>query len=310
MTREPQADGAQRHLTPLSTPAISRLRAVGFPLSDAQTEALVRAALDEDAAFHDVSTLATVVSDRHVRASLVARRAGVIAGVPLACEAFRLLDKGVAARVEHVDGTMVDAGAVIIRLNGHARALLSAERVALNFMQRLSGIASLTARFVAAVQGTRAKILDTRKTTPGWRRLEKYAVMAGGGVNHRFDLRSGVLIKDNHLSAIGGDVALAVQRARGIAAAGTMIQIECDTLVQVQTAIDAHADSVLLDNMSLSELRQAVMMCDGRLVTEASGGVTLATARDIAECGVDRISVGALTHSAPALDLALDFDGL
>jgi nicotinate-nucleotide pyrophosphorylase (carboxylating) len=310
MTHEPQADGAQRHLTPMSTSAISRVGAVGFPLTDAQTEALVRSALDEDAAFHDVSTLSTVVSDRHVRATLVARQTGVIAGVPLACEAFRLLDKGVSARVEQIDGSMVEAGAVILRLNGHARALLSAERVALNFMQRLSGIASLTARFVAAVQGTQARILDTRKTTPGWRRLEKYAVLTGGGENHRFDLRSGVLIKDNHLAAIGGDIALAVQRARGIAATGTVIQIECDNLAQVQAAIDADADSVLLDNMSLNDLRHAVAMCGGRVVTEASGGVTLATVRNIAECGVDRISIGALTHSAPALDLALDFDGL
>jgi len=310
MTHEPQADGAQRHLTPLSTSAISRVGAVEFPLTNAQTEALVRSALDEDAAFHDVSTLSTVVSDRRVRATLVARQTGVIAGVPLACEAFRLLDKGVSARVEQIDGSMVEAGAVILRLNGHARALLSAERVALNFMQRLSGIASLTARFVAAVQGTQARILDTRKTTPGWRRLEKYAVLTGGGENHRFDLRSGVLIKDNHLAAIGGDIALAVQRARGIAAAGTVIQIECDNLAQVQAAIDAGADSVLLDNMSLNDLRHAVAMCGGRVVTEASGGVMLATVRNIAECGVDRISIGALTHSAPALDLALDFDGL
>jgi nicotinate-nucleotide pyrophosphorylase (carboxylating) len=188
--------------------------------------------------------------------------------------------------------------------------MLSAERVALNFMQRLSGVASLTAQFVAAVAGTSARILDTRKTTPGWRRLEKYAVLMGGGENHRLDLRSGVLIKDNHLSAIGGDIAMAVQRARGIAAPGTMIQVECDTLAQVQLALDAGADAILLDNMSLDALREAVSLCEGRAITEASGGVTLDTVRGIAECGVNRISVGALTHSAPALDLALDFDGL
>ncbi len=310
MSRSPHDDAPERLLTPLGSPAVSRVGASGFPLDDAATEALVRAALDEDAAFHDVSTLATVMSDRHVRATLVARRDGVIAGVPLACAAFRLLDDRVTIRVEHPDGSAVRAGDVVLRLNGHARGLLSAERVALNFMQRLSGVASLTARFVAAIDGTGARILDTRKTTPGWRHLEKYAVHAGGGENHRMDLRSGVLIKDNHLAAIGGDVGLAVERARAIAATGTMIQVECDTLAQVDAALAAGADSVLLDNMSLEALRDAVARCRGRAVTEASGGVTLETVRAIAECGVDRISVGALTHSAPALDLALDFDGL
>ena len=158
--------------------------------------------------------------------------------------------------------------------------------------------------------GTGARILDTRKTTPGWRSLEKYAVRCGGGENHRLDLQSGVLIKDNHLAAIGGDVALAVERARGMAAPGTMVQVECDTLAQVDDALAAGADSVLLDNMTLDQLRDAVQRCAGRLLTEASGGVSLGTVRAIAECGVARISVGALTHSAPALDLALDFDGL
>jgi nicotinate-nucleotide pyrophosphorylase (carboxylating) len=310
MTYEPHAQPPRRHITPFGTPAVTRVGASAFPLTEQETEKLVRAALDEDAAFHDVSTLATVVSDRHVRASLVARKQGVIAGVPLACEAFRLLDDRLSVRVECVDGAHVEAGAVVLRLNGHARAMLSAERVALNFMQRLSGVASLTAQFVAAVAGTSARILDTRKTTPGWRRLEKYAVLMGGGENHRLDLRSGVLIKDNHLSAIGGDIAMAVQRARGIAAPGTMIQVECDTLAQVQLALDAGADAILLDNMSLDALREAVSLCEGRAITEASGGVTLDTVRGIAECGVNRISVGALTHSAPALDLALDFDGL
>jgi nicotinate-nucleotide pyrophosphorylase (carboxylating) len=299
-----------RHLTPLGAPAVTRVGAAGFPLDERETAALVRVALEEDAAFHDVSTLATVMSDRHVRASLVARADGVIAGVPLACEAFRQLDDRIAVRVERPDGSRVHAGDVVLRLNGHARGLLSAERVALNFLQRLSGVATLTARFVDAVAGTGAQILDTRKTTPGWRRLEKYAVRCGGGENHRLDLRSAVLIKDNHLAAIGGDVALAVERARGIAAPGTPVQVECDTLAQVDAALAAGADSVLLDNMTLDALRDAVARCRGRARTEASGGVTLATVRAIAECGVDRISVGALTHSAPALDLALDFDGL
>jgi len=310
MTHRMPDDEPERLLTPHSTAAVTHVGATGFPLSERDTETLVRAALEEDAAFHDVSTLATVRSDRHVRASLVARADGVIAGVPLACEAFRLLDASTTMRVECVDGAPVRAGDVVLWLSGHARALLSAERVALNYLQRLSGIATLTARFVAAVAGTNARILDTRKTTPGWRYLEKYAVRCGGGANHRLDLRSGVLIKDNHLAAIGGDLVRAVERARGIAAPGTMVQVECDTLTQVDAALVAGADSVLLDNMSLTQLRDAVMRCNGHAITEASGGVTLGTVRAIAECGVDRISVGALTHSAPALDLALDFDGL
>jgi nicotinate-nucleotide pyrophosphorylase (carboxylating) len=284
------------------------VRNAGFPLHEAERVALVRAALQEDAAFHDLSTLATVPADQQMRAGLVARAPGVIAGVPLACEAFRLLDPRITVQVERSDGAPVRPGDVVLRLEGPARALLSAERVALNYLQRLSGVASLTARFVHAVEGTGTRILDTRKTTPGWRRLEKYAVRCGGGDNHRLDLQSGVLIKDNHLAALGGDVARAVERARALAAAGTMVQVECDTLPQVDAALAAGADSILLDNMPLDTLRAAVARCAGRAITEASGGVTLATVRAIAECGVDRISVGALTHSAPALDLALDFD--
>jgi nicotinate-nucleotide pyrophosphorylase (carboxylating) len=245
-----------------------------------------------------------------VRATLVARRSGVIAGVPLAVEAFRQLDPAIAVRVESEDGTHVQAGHPVLHLTGSARGILSAERVALNYMQHLSGIATLTSRFVALVHGTNARILDTRKTTPGWRKLEKYAVRAGGGSNHRLTLRTGVLIKDNHLAAINGDIAAAVSRARALAAPGTPVQVECDTLAQVDASLDAGADWILLDNMPLDMLRQAVARAKGRAITEASGGVSLETVRDIAECGVDRISIGALTHSAPALDLALDFDGL
>ena len=303
-------DTGTHRVAPSDSVPLSTVGAVNFPLDEASTTALVRSALEEDAAFHDVSTLATVISNRHAHALLVARQPGVVAGIPLACAAFKALDDGVAIRVDKPDGSAVAAGDVVLRLSGHARDLLSAERVALNYLQRLSGVATLTATFVRAVAGTGAQVLDTRKTTPGWRKLEKYAVRCGGGVNHRADLRSGVLIKDNHLAAIGGDVALAVERARGIAAAGTMIQVECDTLAQVHAALAAGADAVLLDNMTLAQLREAVALCGDRAITEASGGVTLHTVRDIAACGVHRISVGALTHSAPALDLGLDFDGL
>ena len=296
-------------LTPPAGRAVTP-SALGFPLSADEMTARVRVALQEDEAFNDVSTIATVMSTRHVRGAIVARRAGVMAGIPLAVEAFRLLDPAITVRVDAEDGTPVKAGDAVLALAGHARGMLSAERTALNFLQRLSGIATLTSRFVDAIKGSKAQILDTRKTTPGWRTLEKYAVRAGGGTNHRLDLRSGVLIKDNHLAALGGDIAMAVARAREIAVPGTPIQVECDTIAQVEAAVAAGADWVLLDNMSLDQLRDAVARCAGRVVTEASGGVTLEAVRAIADTGVDRISVGALTHSAPALDLGLDFDGL
>jgi nicotinate-nucleotide pyrophosphorylase (carboxylating) len=279
-----------------------------FPLKGAELQRFVRDALDEDQAFNDLTTIATVVSDRRARATLVARGAGTIAGLPLALEAFRQLDPKATLRVEREDGSRVEKGDPIVFVTGHARALLGAERVALNFMQRLSGIASLTAKFVKAVEGTSAKILDTRKTTPGWRRLEKYGVRAGGGVNHRMDLADQILIKDNHLAACDGDVALAVRRVREMIPRKLQIEVECETPDQVQVAVDSGVDIVLLDNMSLDELRESVRIAKGRARTEASGGVNLSTVRGIAETGVDWISVGALTHSPPALDLALDFE--
>ncbi len=279
-----------------------------FPLTKKETTAIVTAALQEDDTKHDITTAATIKSNRRARCRLVARQAGVLAGLPLACEAFSQLDPAVTMRIEHEDGTRVKPQTPVMFLSGHAVGLLSAERVALNFVQPLSGIATLTARYVDAVAGTGVHILDTRKTTPLWRRLEKYAVRAGGGLNHRLDLSAAVLIKDNHLAAVDGDIALAVSRARAVAPAGIKVEVECDTLDQVRAAIDAGADIILLDNMQLVTLREAVKLIDGRAVTEASGGVTLDTVRLIAETGVDWISVGALTHSAPALDLALDFD--
>lgn len=279
-----------------------------FPLTKKETTAIVSAALQEDDTRHDITTAATVLSNRRARCRLVARQTGVIAGLALAREAFEQLDPAVTIRIEHEDGARIRPNTPVMFLSGHARGLLSAERVALNFVQRLSGIATLTARYVEAIAGTGAHILDTRKTTPLLRRLEKYAVRVGGGLNHRMDLSSAVLIKDNHLAAVDGDIALAVSRARAVAPAGTKVEVECDTLDQVRAAIDAGADVIMLDNMRLMELRQAVELVAGQAVTEASGGITLDTVRLIAETGVDWISVGALTHSAPALDLALDFD--
>lgn len=279
-----------------------------FPLTKKETTALVSAALEEDDTRHDITTAATVLSNRRARCRLVARQNGVIAGLPLAVEAFEQLDKAVTIRIERDDGTILDPATPVMFLSGHARGLLSAERVALNFVQRLSGIATLTARYVEAVRGTGAHILDTRKTTPLFRKLEKYAVRAGGGMNHRMDLASAVLIKDNHLAAVDGDIGIAVKRARAVGPAGIKVEVECDTIDQVKAAIDSGADVIMLDNMRVVDMREAVKVVDGKAVIEASGGVNLDTVRRIAETGVNWISVGALTHSAPALDLALDFD--
>lgn len=298
-----------RTITPLSVPALNSATAtLRFPLTHEGLYALVRSSLQEDGAFNDITTIATVVSSRRSRARLVARQSGVVCGIALGLEAFRLLDEKVSIRVEHEDGMRVRSGEPILFVTGHARALLSAERVALNFMQHLSGISSLTARYVDEVKGTGAKILDTRKTLPGWRALEKYAVRAGGGTNHRMDLATGVLIKDNHLAALDGDVTKAVRRARELAPADVKIEVECDRLDQVERAVAAGADIVLLDNMPLEVMAECVRVVNGAAILEASGGVTLATVRRIAETGVNWISIGGLTHSAPSMDLALDFE--
>ena len=299
---------APRTITPRDARAIEGHGELAFPLARSVLSAVVKVALEEDRAFEDVTTIATVLSDRRIRGRLVSREDGVIAGIPLAVEAFRQLDPKIAIRIDVEDGGHVKAGTPILFISGHARPVLSAERVALNYLQRLSGIASLTARYVEAVQNTKAKILDTRKTTPGWRGLEKYAVRAGGGTNHRKDLASGVLIKDNHLAAVDGDIALAVRRARELARPGTPVEVECETRHQVEAALAAGADIIMLDNMPRDLMRECVALVAGRATVEASGGVTLHTVRAIAETGVDWISVGALTHSAKALDLGLDFD--
>src|SRR5689334_210284 len=304
---QPPRRSVPRTVTPLSVPAIDAAGTLRFPLKQQALDALVRDALEEDGAFDDLTTIATVVSERRARAALVARENGVVCGVALALDAFRLLDPKVAIRIDVEDGMRVSPGASVLFVNGNARALLSAERVALNFLQRLSGIASITAEFVAAVEGSGAKILDTRKTTPGWRALEKYAVRAGGGHNHRMDLSTAVLIKDNHLAALDGDIAMAVHRTRELAP-GVKVEVECDSMEQVERALAAGADIIMLDNMSLEDMRAAVRFVRKRAILEVSGGVNLATVRGIAETGVDWISVGALTHSAPSLDLALDFD--
>jgi nicotinate-nucleotide pyrophosphorylase (carboxylating) len=273
--------------------------------------ASVRAALDEDIGTGDVTTVATVPESTRAAALMRAREILVPAGLDLAEAAFRSLSAEAQVTRMAQDGSRVAAGMALLRVEGPARALLSAERVALNFVQRLSGIATLTAQFVEAIRGTGARILDTRKTTPGWRRLEKYAVTCGGGANHRLGLYDMVLIKDNHLAALRdaapNPVVAAIERARA-QFPGLKIEVEADTLDQVEQALEARPDFILLDNMNPVQLRLAVQKCKGRTLTEASGGVSLGTVRAIAETGVDFISVGALTHSARAVDIALDFE--
>ena len=276
------------------------------PLYPLLYEELVRRALAEDLGrAGDLTTDAIVPPGLDAEARLVARAAGRIAGVEPALAAFRLLDPAVAAEVALPDGSDAAAGATIATVRGPARAILAAERTALNFLGRLSGVATATRGLVAAVAGHRARIVCTRKTTPGLRALEKYAVRAGGGANHRFGLDDAVLIKDNH-RALAGGVRPAVERARAAVGHLVKVEVEVDTLDQLDEALAAGADAVLLDNMPLDVLRRAVERARGRAITEASGGITAGTAAAVAATGVDLISVGWLTHSAPALDVALD----
>jgi nicotinate-nucleotide pyrophosphorylase (carboxylating) len=280
-------------------------------LATAEIRRAVRAALAEDLGTGDATTLATVPAGAKSVAFMNVREPVVVAGIQFAEIAFRQLSPKIKIQKFARDGQKVSAGKTILKISGPARAVLSAERVALNFVQRLSGVATLTARFVEAVKGTRAKILDTRKTTPGWRRFEKYAVTCGGGKNYRFGLFDQILIKDNHLAALRKEkpnaIAAAVCRARQ-KFPKLKIEVETDTLAQVAQAADAGADIILLDNMDLNQLRAAVKIVAGRAKTEASGGVNLQTVRAIARTGVDFISVGALTHSARAVDIGLDFE--
>ena len=280
-------------------------------LSPEDIRRAVQIALAEDIGAGDVTSLSTVPEDARVTVVMRAREVLVAAGLPVAEAVFRELSPQIQIEQLARDGHHAKAGEILLRISGQARAILSAERVALNFVQRLSGIATLTSQFVDVIKGTNAQILDTRKTTPGLRRLEKYAVTCGGGVNHRFGLFDMVLIKDNHLAALGDAQPNAVTAAVKAARAkypGLKIEVEADTLEQVDQAVSAGADFVLLDNMTLVQLRLSVQKCKGRAKTEASGGVNLSTVRGIADTGVDFISVGALTHSARAVDIGLDFE--
>ena len=268
----------------------------------------MRLALDEDRARDDATTAATVAPDLVAHARLIAREAGVACGLSVAARVFTALDERVALTARVAEGARFAAGDALADVHGPARAILSGERTALNLAQRLCGIATLTRRFADAVAGTGCAVLDTRKTAPGLRDLEKYAVRCGGGRNHRRDLAAMAMIKDNHREAIarqGGDLAGAVAAIRA-RSPGVPVEIEIDALDQLQAALAARPDWILLDNMSAAELREAVAATAGRAQLEASGNVTLARAAEVAATGVDALSSGALTHSAPALDLSLD----
>ena len=279
-------------------------------LDPQQVQQAVRTALAEDVGTGDATTLALVPAELQSKAVMAARESLTVCGLAFAVEAYRQLDPTVRVTLRAKDGDTLDKGGILLQVEGPSRALLTAERVSLNFLQRLSGVATIARRFVNEVAGTKAKILDTRKTLPGWRMFEKYAVACGGATNHRIGLYDMILIKDNHLVALRdarpNAVAAAVARARA-AYPQLKVEVEADNLTQVAQAVEAGADIILLDNMTNEMMREAVQSVQGCALLEASGGVNLKTVRGKAETGVDFISVGALTHSAPSVDIGLDF---
>lgn len=269
-------------------------------------ESIVRAALAEDIGSGDITTMLTVPESAQARAEAMFKSPGIVCGLRLFATTFNALDSVMCVDLLAEDGDLLSNGMVAARVAGSARSILTAERVALNFLQRMSGIATVTARYVSLVAGTKARIVDTRKTTPGLRRLEKYAVTCGGGRNHRFGLSDGILIKDNHIAAAGG-ITEAVSAAKNRAPHTLKIEVEVCTLEQLQEALSAGADAILLDNMNLETLAECVRLTEGRVPLEASGGVSEVTVAEIARTGVDLISVGALTHSVHAIDISLNF---
>ena len=274
---------------------------------------LVRNALAEDLTFGDATTLSLFPAPHRARASIIARQAMVVAGLAVAREAFLAVDPELSLRSPVRDGASVREGTSVLIIEGDGRSLLMAERVALNFLQRLSGIATFTRRFCQAIRGFPTRILDTRKTTPGLRALEKWAVRLGGGQNHRFTLGDGILIKDNHLTLLraeGCDLRAACRRARAAGPHGLKVMVEAETLADVKQAVRGEADVILLDNMPLPLVRSAIGIIKGKALVEVSGGISLANARELAQAGADFLSVGALTHSAPAADLSMDLVSL
>jgi len=277
------------------------------PLSPIILDPIVRLALTEDLGrAGDLTSDATIPPETQLSVVIAARKPGVIAGLDVATYSAQLVDPALKLEIGKPDGSALSPGDVVARLSGSARSILTAERTMLNFLGRLSGVASLTRQYVDAVAHTKTRIVCTRKTTPGHRALEKRAVRCGGGTSHRYGLDDAILIKDNHIAACGGSIATTLERARAYAGHLRMIEIEVDTLAQLEEALKYGPHAILLDNMSLDQLREAVAITAGRIPLEASGGVTLGSVAAIAETGVDFISSGALTHSAPNLDLGLD----
>ncbi len=276
-----------------------------------QIKQLIRRAIIEDHVRHDLTTKALIPQVQKGTASIIVKANGIIAGTEISKQVFQEVDPTLQVTINIQDGSAVKTGDIIAVITGKISSILKAERVALNFMQRLSGIASTTASYVQAVKGLRVQIMDTRKTTPGLRILEKYAVRAGGGKNHRMNLEDGILIKDNHIAAVrsqGLNIKEIVARAREEASPELIIEIEVKTQDEAAQAADAGANIILLDNMTPEQMRQAVGLISGRALTEASGGINLENVRAVAETGVDRISIGALTHSPKALDISLELD--
>ena len=281
------------------------------PIKGKQVEQIVSNALAEDLGSGDVTTEALVPSELEGKASILVKRDGVLAGIDVAKEVFRQVDPSLHFKALVKDGAKVRKGDVVATVEGKVAIMLRAERTALNFLQHLSGIATETARYVDAVSGTKAIITDTRKTIPGLRLLEKYAVRAGGGHNHRLNLGDGVLIKDNHLAALrssGLGLGEAVKKARKRAPRAMKVEVEVESVKQAREALSAGADIIMLDNMNVKDMRRVVELVHGRALLEASGGITLDNVRSVAETGVDFISVGALTHSAKALDISLEVE--
>jgi len=280
-----------------------------MPMNQTETDHLIRAALAEDVVERDLTAMATIAAEQQGAASITAKAAGVLSGIALADRVFALLDDGIVREWQLGDGDTVQPGDCIATLSGPLRSLLSAERTALNFIQHLSGIASATREFVLVVAGSGCSVVDTRKTTPGLRHLEKRAVLHGGGLNHRMDLASGMLIKENHIAG-AGSIAAAVSNCRALLASQTdamdvWIEVECESMDEVRQAVAAAPDIILLDNMSPLQTREARALVPATIVLESSGNITLANARDYADTGVNRIAIGAITHSAPSLDISM-----
>lgn len=269
---------------------------------------IIENALMEDIHTGDITTLAVVRENREMCARLKAKEAMMLAGIDVAARVFHILDPGITFTAHFSDGDLLDSGDIIAEIAGDASLLLQGERVALNLLQRMCGVATQTARYVQAVTGTNVRVVDTRKTTPGLRMLEKYAVRVGGGINHRTGLYDGILIKENHIAAAGG-ITAAISRARAYIPHTLKIEVETETLAEVGEALTAGADIIMLDNMDVTTMREAVAMIGGKALAEASGGVNLTTVREIAETGVDIISVGALTHSVRAMDISMLMEG-